>query len=717
MENKIERLEDLKSRIPKEIYGYLDSLGIKSLLPPQVGAVSSGLFDGKDLLVSAPTASGKTLIAEMAIMRALLQGKKAIYIAPMRALLAEKFDEFRLNHKEAKVALSIGDFNEFDKRLERYDVIFVSTEKLDSLLRHAETYITNVGCIVYDEVHLLMDSGRGPVLEYLISLNKKVYPNAQVIGLSATMSNCSELGRWMGCSVVESGFRPVKLDKMIYLNGELFDGKKIEINNVDDPILNIALYLLKQGKQALVFCQNRKATVATAKLLSGVVAANLDASAKAELKAVSSDVLGVLERPTSQCEELGEVVKNGVAFHHAGLMNKQRKLVEDAFRSGKLKFIAATPTLAMGVNLPANTVIISSVYRYGDFGMESLPAFEIEQMVGRAGRPKYDSEGTAIILARSERERELIEGKYLSGDIEPIMSRFNNEIPVRIYTLALFCFRGNSSVKQVIDFFDGLLAPEQGKDLTAKVEDAVEFLISNGFLEKSGDSVSPTDMGRLVNSLYLDPFTAILFLRFIEKLKKGAAFSSSSALHLLFCSDEFGFIRVSQSEFRKYEDESYELELLADQNLVEYERFIAAIKMMHVMSDWIDEAPERDIEERYGMSAGELYNSLENIRWLLHGLKELSKARGLRENNITKLEKRVENGIKEELVGLVSVPRIGRIRARKLFSSGLKTTADLRKADVQRLSSILGAKIGRDTYWYFHSKNEEQRKLDVTLQE
>lgn len=704
------KIKEAQGHVPEAVYSRIKDR-ITEFMPPQEEAIRKGLFKDKSILVSAPTASGKTLIAEMAILNTLSKKKRAIYVAPMRALISEKFEDFKKDYPDIRCALSMGDYSETDSSLGSYDVVFASTEKLDSLLRHPNnSYLANIGCIVYDEIHLLTDIGRGPTLEFLITLNKRIFPGAQIIGLSATINNGEDIADWLGCELVKSDFRPVKLVKKVYFDGELLNGRKEELNNVEDPLLNIIIDLVKRQKQALVFSQTKKSTVSNAKLIGNVVGPKLDAAERSGLKKLSDEVLGALDRPTPQCEELGALVKSGVAFHHAGLVNKQRKAIERGFREGLLKFIVATPTLAMGVNLPANTVVISSVYRYGDYGSEPLPALEVEQMLGRAGRPKYDREGTAIVIAKNERDLDLIRGKYFDGEIEPIVSRFNNEIAIRRYVLALIDLEFYSSRKSVSSFFDDLFINHFDVDISDKIEDAMDFLEENGFIHEEHKKLSTTRLGKLINTLYLDPRTGLVFVKFIEKSKETGKFDPFSVLHLLFCAEEFRFIRISQAEFERYEQESYELNLAADQNIVDYDRFISAIKMAHIIDDWIGEKSERDIEEEYKVLPGEFYVTLESLRWLTYSLKELMHALGGRYNELARISTRIKYGIKEELLPLVSVPEIGRVRARKLYGQGIKTIAELKATSIDRLARMFGSKIAEKTYYYLHDK-DVQRKL------
>ena len=701
----MEKLSEFKDYIPENIYERLGKK-IEYLMPPQADSVRKGLFNGKNLIVSAPTASGKTLIAEMAILNSFLSGKKSIYLAPLRALISEKYDDFTKDNSDIKAILSIGDYNEKDYNIDKYDVVFASTEKFDSIIRNSLQKIGNIGCIIYDEVHLLSDIGRGPTLEFLITLNKLLFPNAQIIGLSATIGNSDELADWLKADLVKSDFRPVILSKKKYFEGELINGSVEKLNNgYDDPLSNITAWLFKNNKQALVFSQNKRNVVSNAKTISSLIGSKLLEDDKKKLLSVSKEILGVLDRPTTQCEILSDLVKNGVAFHHAGLVNRQRKIIEDNFKKGLIKFIVATPTLAMGVNLPANTVIINSIRRYGDYGMELLPAIEIEQMIGRAGRPRYDKEGNAIIVARNESELEIIDQKYFSGEVEPITSKFNSEIAIRKYILNLFCLGIYDKEDRISDFFDETFMYFSGIEVYDKIEDAVSFLEDNDFISNNKNKIEVTRMGKLVNSLYIDPLTGSLFIKFIERIKKKESIDEIDLLHVLFCSEEFRHIRTNQKEFQKYEEESYELDLSADENIVDYDRFISAIKMAHVMQDWISEKTEKYMEEEYGLLPGEFYNVLENTKWLIYSLNEISKVMQLRRKDMTELGIRIKNGIKAELIPLVSVPEIGRVRARKLYSAGIISLKSLKEAGLERLSPLLGRGVAQKVYSYLH-KNE-----------
>jgi len=215
-------LELIKGKIPEKLYNILEK-EIKTLRPAQEKSIKKGLLDRKNLLVCTPTASGKTLIAEFAALKSILEGNgKAIYIVPLKALASEKYKDFKKRYDGiAKVALSIGDFDSNDSHLIDYDLIITTSEKLDSLIRHHAPWLSLVSTIIIDEIHLLNDAERGPTLEILITILRQLLKKAQIIGLSATIGNPKELAEWLNAELVEDDWRPVKLHKGVYFDGKV----------------------------------------------------------------------------------------------------------------------------------------------------------------------------------------------------------------------------------------------------------------------------------------------------------------------------------------------------------------------------------------------------------------------------------------------------------------------------------------------------------------
>ena len=214
--------KSIRNEIPKELFEILEK-EVAMLRPAQEKSIKKGLLQGKNLLVCTPTASGKTLIAELAALKSIIEKKgKAIYIVPLKALASEKYNDFNRRYSHiAKIALSIGDIDSADPFLADYDLIVTTSEKLDSLIRHHAPWLGNVATVVIDEIHLLNDAERGPTLEILITILKQLLKNTQIIGLSATIGNPEELAEWLNAELVVDEWRPVKLHKGIYLDGEI----------------------------------------------------------------------------------------------------------------------------------------------------------------------------------------------------------------------------------------------------------------------------------------------------------------------------------------------------------------------------------------------------------------------------------------------------------------------------------------------------------------
>lgn len=217
------RLKDIKKELPDKLYSVLEGQKIDELRPSQEKSIKAGLLEGKNLLVCTPTASGKTLIAELAMLKSILERNgKAIYIVPLRALANEKFNDFKNKYKGfCEVALTTGDLDSSDEYLRNYNLVVCTSEKLDSLIRHHAPWLKDVGVVVIDEIHLLNDASRGPTLELLMVILKRLLKNIQIIGLSATIGNPEELAEWLDANLVQDSWRPVELHQGILYDNEI----------------------------------------------------------------------------------------------------------------------------------------------------------------------------------------------------------------------------------------------------------------------------------------------------------------------------------------------------------------------------------------------------------------------------------------------------------------------------------------------------------------
>src|SRR3989344_6710483 len=195
-----------KLPLPQKLIALLKQDGIEQLNPPQVAAIKKGLFERKNLVIASPTASGKTLIAEMAILKNYLEGGKSVYLVPLKALASEKYEDFSKYKKIGmKVAIATGDLDGTDGWLGGYDLIILSNEKMDSLLRHSIPWIKDISLIVSDEIHVMDDPSRGPTLEIVLTQLMGM-TKSQIIALSATLENLKEIAGWLGAHRVVSDY-------------------------------------------------------------------------------------------------------------------------------------------------------------------------------------------------------------------------------------------------------------------------------------------------------------------------------------------------------------------------------------------------------------------------------------------------------------------------------------------------------------------------------
>ena len=271
--------------------------GFEAFNSMQEEALKKDLFE-KSLLIAAPTSSGKTMVAEMlALNTAMNKEGKTLYIAPLKALATEHYKEFKKKYEKygLNAALSTGDLDSGSKYLSKYNVIFLTTEKLDSLLRHEAAWLEDTKLLIVDEIHEL-DSSRGPTLEIVIAKMMSINSSLQVLGLSATINNSDEIAEWLNAELVKSNYRPVKLSEGTYYDGLIYDKdyKKEEINEDGEPIDALIKFVLKKEKQMLCFVNSRKSTITLAEKLGKVVERTLSEEERKDLKKIADEALNVL---------------------------------------------------------------------------------------------------------------------------------------------------------------------------------------------------------------------------------------------------------------------------------------------------------------------------------------------------------------------------------------------------------------------------------------
>jgi helicase len=634
----------------------------------------------------------------------LASAKHCIYIVPLRALASEKYDDFRIKYSRLgiKIGIATGDYDVPNRILSKYQILIATSEKIDSLLRFRSRWLTeNLGVVILDEIHFLDDSSRGPTIEILTARMRQLNPKIQFLALSATIQNAFDVSGWLNAELVTSSWSPVPLKEGVFYQGKIrfadATEKSITYCTTED-ITNLSLDTVKKGGQALIFVNSRRSTQATAKKISKKVIDNLLSQERVNLKKVAQGIENALGESTKICRLLAECVCCGVAFHHAGLMHQQRRLIEDNFRKGLIKIICSTPTLAAGVNLPARRVILRDYKRY-EAGAGSIPIriFEYKQCAGRAGRPKYDTFGEAILVAKTESESTHLLNHYIYAQPEPISSKLGSEPALRTHILASVSSGYVYDVKGVLDFLSHTFLAYQRRtetliELIARIFD---FLEAENMIIKRGFKFHPTAFGRCISRLYIDPLTGVKLRDGLYYLRKNSQkIQPIGLIHLISCCPDMETPKVNQKDYEglnlfidKHEDELIEV-LTTD--IRDYQRYLSIIKSVSLFLEWVSEEKEEIICDRFSIGPGDIRRYIELADWLMYSAIEMARLFKF-EKVILALEEmrlRIRYGIREELMELVNLKGIGRVRSRSLYKKGYRKIKDLDKASLGELIKV-----------------------------
>jgi len=473
----------------------------------------------------------------------------------------------------------------------------------------------------------------------------------------------------------------------------------------NNPVLNIAADTIKRKKQALVFVNTKPGAEKCAEDISKKQKVDLPA-----LNELANQILGVLSKPTKQCHRLARCLRKGIAFHHAGLAQKQKNIIEDNFRNGIIKIIACTPTLAMGLDLPAFRSVIRDARRFTRRGLQYIPVLEYMQMAGRAGRPKYDTFGEAILVASTEAEKEELQHRYIEGSPEEIYSKLAVEPVLRTYLLSLIATRFVKTRKQILEFFGDTFWAHQYHDMAGLViiiDKMLKLLIDFEFIVSSAEEFASanelddtkyraTKLGQRVAELYLDPLTAHNFINAMKRASQ-KRLEPFAFLHMVsFTTELRPLLRVKvkeyeliQQEYAKYEDLLYVLEPSAFDS--DYDEFMNSVKTALFFYDWIDEHDEEYLLEKYAIRPGEIRVKLDIADWLIYSCVEMGKLMEYRPivKELNRVRTRLKYGVREELLPLLKLKNIGRVRARAMYRNGIKDIKGVRKAPISTLATVL----------------------------
>ena len=605
--------------LPPRVIDHLTAAGVKELYPPQERAVEAGLLRGDNIVAAIPTASGKTLIAAMAMLSA---PSPAVYIVPLRALAAEKSETFAA-YPGVTVGMATGEQPAAEQDLRACDIVVATAEKVDSAIRNGEDWVARLGCVVVDEAHLLGDVQRGASLEMTITALRHGAPQLQVVALSATVANAETIAAWLDATLIESSWRPVHLRTGVvdvdagviaYDDGSRRRLRSSEALAGDDDavVTQLVSESVAEETQSLVFVRSREAAETLALKLAGLELGARPSLARA-ITAEGRSRLG---------ERLARTVAHDVGFHHAGLRRDHRRLVETAFRDRRLRVICATPTLAAGINVPARQVIIRDLQRFDGQSMRWLPVLEVHQMAGRAGRPHLDPEGEAVLVGL-DHPRDTVRSRYLGAAPEPVRSHLATPITIETYVLAVVAAEIAATSDAVVDVFAGSLygMTTDRSVVRAAVGSAIDRLADAGLLT-IGPPLAATSLGTTVARQYLRPRSAERIIAGARRIGALAAADRTilGALDVLAQTPDLarGWVGNRDRAVLTSFAERHAAELVTDPTeAADYEAWLAGVKQAYCLSAWIAGADQETLLDRFHMSPGDLESLIERGVWLI----------------------------------------------------------------------------------------------------
>ncbi len=691
------------------------------LLPVQERAVKEfGLFGTGNLIVFSPTSSGKTFVGEMAAVKAARENTKVFYLVPQKALADEKFQEFRQRYGKLgiKVVVSSRDHREYDEDIERRDfqIAVVVFEKMQALLVSRPQLMEVVGLVVVDELQLITDEARGPTLELLLTRLRIARSRPRVLGLSAVLGRAQTLADWLGAKLLVETRRPIELRKGVLCRGTF---KYLEHNSATqgtepftdygsekrhDLVLGVAEELARRGEQVLVFLPDRVSTVSYARMLADRVSLPAVNAATEELRE---------QEETHAREALLDVLSNSIAFHNSDLSPEERSIVERHFRSGAIRVLFSTSTLAMGLNLPVKNVILDGkrwqyLKRYGRWSLEDVSKSEYENMSGRAGRLAHTRDfGRSILVTSSPFEADVWLRHYVGSDFEDIVPTLK-DAPLENHVVNLLASglaeRRDELAELLLSSFTGHVHWNQqmSREVFLEALDAaLEICVGGGLVRRGKDGqLVCTDLGRACASKGLGVDTGIALAEWARQARS-VALSDLEVLTVVSLAPAGHDVYVNMTNSERFQCDyrgeilrrAYEagandrpafVRLAEDQSSVEYD-VAKALKKALLLTDWIDELRTKDIERQYHVWAGALRRVGEEYAWLVEALAAIAQACGwpdARCRDINLLSDRLVHGVRDDAVPVarLRVRGLGRVLVRRLVTAGFATPDAMRAA-------------------------------------
>lgn len=665
---------------------------IKEFNPAQKAVIESRYLEDKsNYIISIPTASGKTVLGILPALKTILNGGKAIYAAPLLSIQNEKVKEFKAFEEHG---IKVG------KHPSNSDLSVMVFESFDALTRFSWNVLREVDTLIIDEFHMIGEYSRGPTLESAITRAKIINPSLRIIALSATLKNIDEIEQWLDGKTVEHNYRPVPLNKEV-LDAEMFNTK-----NKNDVIVKIVEKAIEDNSQALSFVSTRRFTESLATYVAKKIDKKTTKEQKQKFKQVADKLLEVPKKkgslPTTTCLKLAEAAEKGVVFHHAGLFNEQKEIIEDEFRKGNILMITATPSLMYGVNLPSKYVVIRDHTRWTSNGPASIPVFDYEQMSGRAGRPQYDDVGYSYLVAKTMDETFDLEARYVNGEIELTNSKLiDNKDAIYKQIIAQIASSLSKNLDDLNDFFGKTLYGFQMKNnpsmsmfaqdsLNWELESALEFLLQNGIIRATPEGLKTTDFGNLIAKSNYAVETAVKIKEYVSTMEK------LNPAEMIYALAETPDLPLISFKGRKSKDPVRD-------KLSECGLFAVDIGNPEATAvsliEWIDERNEYEIENAYNVYSASTrrsaYEASRLVKFAKNTLEVLGNYSNLKDMDY--LSARLYYGVKEDIIPLVvGVKRLGRKRARllmKTFGDNLSEASEKELQKVEGIGSKLAGKV------------------------
>ena len=684
---KMENLRDDIKTIINSAYPYIEEFN-----PAQKAVIESGYLEDKsNYIICIPTASGKTVLGVLPALKTILDGGKAVYAAPLLSIQNEKVKEFKAFEDHG---ISVG------KHPASSDLSVMVFESFDALTRFSWNTLRDVDTLIIDEFHMIGEFSRGPTLEAAITRAKIINPSMRIIALSATLRNIEEIEGWLEGKCVEHDYRPVPLHKEV-LDAEMFNTK-----NKNDVIVKVLEKSIKDSSQALAFVSTRRFTESLATYVSKKIDKKINVKQRESFKEVAEKILDVPKRkgslPTTTCLKLAESIEHGVAFHHAGLFNEQKEIIEDEFRNGNILMITATPSLMYGVNLPSKTVVIRDNTRWTAQGPQPIPVFDYEQMSGRAGRPQYDDVGYSYLIAKTMDEAMNLEAYYIDGEIELTNSKLvDNKDAILKQIIAQIASTLSKNLDDLTEFFSKTLYGYQmannpsmamfaADSIRFELENSLEFLLQNGIIRATPEGLKTTDFGSLIAKSNYSVETAVKIKEYISGI------TQINVNEFIYALCETPDVPLISFKGRKSKDPVREK--LSEAGLFAVDIGNPEATAVSLM-EWIDERNEYEIENRYSVYSASTRRSAYEASRLVKFAKDTSEVLGNYSNlkDFDILSARLYYGVKEDIIPLVvSVKRLGRKRARnlvKIFGNDLSGVSENELQKVEGIGPKLAEKI------------------------